>query len=46
MIKMNNGKLTVTIIYELLIFLLWNLSKMKQPSFLQMNGTYVQDWYG
>ena len=33
MITMNNGKSAVTIIYELLFFLLWNPSKMKYPSF-------------
>ena len=39
MITMNNRTSTVTIIYELFIFLLWNPSKMKYPSFLQMNGS-------
>ena len=41
MITMNNGKSAVTIIYELLFFLLWNPSKMKYPSFFTNEWVYI-----
>ena len=41
MITMKNGKSTVTIIYELLIFLRWSPSKMNYPSFFTNEWVYI-----